>query len=225
LALGLHYESLDSPKLSHRFGHRPADPFLKAKGSDVKNQRPTPESKRASAWASFMLLASLIVLPALLPLQSVAQSNEASSDSEASQSTEIDIPATHVHLSEDEAEKKKLEQKAAKGELHQEEHQHLLGFIPYFNTVNTEKWQAGFAGAVIDAMLIFNSGSGVKDIPIGLGAGKVWNFADGKTINFYMEHQYSVWRSGLGAPTWQLFTGINFQSPVHFQFWSGQTRH
>jgi hypothetical protein len=74
-------------------------------------------------------------------------------------------------------------------------------------------------------LLIFNSGSGVKDIPVGLGAGKVWNFADGKTINFYMEPQYSVWRSGLGAPTWQLFTGINFQFPVHFKFWSGQTRH
>jgi hypothetical protein len=89
LALGLHYERLDSPKLSHRFGHRPAD-HLKPKGSDVKNQRPTRESKRASAWASFMLLASLIVLPALLPLQSVAQSNE------VSQSNEIDAPASQV---------------------------------------------------------------------------------------------------------------------------------
>jgi hypothetical protein len=50
--------------------------------------------------------------------------------------------------------------------------------------------------------------------------GKVWNFAEGKTINFYMEPQYSVWRSGVGAPGWQLFTGVNFQFPVHFQFWS-----
>lgn len=48
--------------------------------------------------------------------------------------------------------------------------------------------------------------------------------ADGKTINFYMEPQYSVWRSGLGAPGWQLFTGVNFQFPVHFQFGSRQTR-
>jgi hypothetical protein len=69
-------------------------------------------------------------------------------------------------------------------------------------------------------LLVFNSGSGVKDIPVGLGFGKVWNSPDGKTINFYMEPQYSVWRSGLGAPEWQLFTGVNFQFPVHFQFWS-----
>jgi hypothetical protein len=74
-------------------------------------------------------------------------------------------------------------------------------------------------------LLVFNSGSGVKDIPLGLGFGKVWNLADGKTINFYMEPQYSVWRSGLGAPDWQLFTGVNFQFPVHFQFWSRETRH
>jgi hypothetical protein len=65
----------------------------------------------------------------------------------------------------------------------------------------------------------------VHDIPVGLGFGKVWNFADGKTINFYMEPQYSVWRSGLGAPGWQLFTGINFQFPFHFQFGSRQTGH
>jgi hypothetical protein len=37
---------------------------------------------------------------------------------------------------QDEAEKKKLERKAAEGELYEEEHQHFLGFIPYFNTVN-----------------------------------------------------------------------------------------
>jgi hypothetical protein len=37
---------------------------------------------------------------------------------------------------QDEAEKKKLERQAAEGELHEEEHQHFLGFIPYFNTVN-----------------------------------------------------------------------------------------
>ena len=74
-------------------------------------------------------------------------------------------------------------------------------------------------------LLVFNSGSGVKDIPVRLGFGKVWNFADGKTINFYMEPQYSVWRSGLGAPDWQLFTGVNFQFPVHFQVWSRETRH
>jgi hypothetical protein len=74
-------------------------------------------------------------------------------------------------------------------------------------------------------LLVFNSGSGVKDIPVRLGFGKVWNFADGKTINFYMEPRYSVWRSRLGAPGWRLFTGVNFQFPVHFQVWSRETRH
>jgi hypothetical protein len=91
LALGLPFQRPDSPKLSHRFGYRPDDPFLKTKGSDVKDQRPTHELKRASAWASFMLLASLIVLQALLPLQSVAQSNE------VSESNEMDAPASQVH--------------------------------------------------------------------------------------------------------------------------------
>jgi hypothetical protein len=83
-----------------------------------------------------MLLASLMCAPAFLPLQSLAQSNEASSDSEVSQSTGVDVPATHVQPPEDKAEDKKLEQNKAEGELHQEEHQHLFGFIPYFNIVN-----------------------------------------------------------------------------------------
>ena len=99
------------------------------------NLRSAHESKRVNASASFILLASLMFAPAFLPLQSLAQSNEASSDSEVSQSTEVDIPATHVQPSEDEANKKKQERNAAEGELHQEEHQHLMGFIPYFNTV------------------------------------------------------------------------------------------
>jgi hypothetical protein len=36
---------------------------------------------------------------------------------------------------QDEVDKKKQERNAAEGELHVEEHQHLMGFIPYFNTV------------------------------------------------------------------------------------------
>jgi hypothetical protein len=36
---------------------------------------------------------------------------------------------------QDEADKKKQERNAAEGEFHKEEHQHLMGFIPYFNTV------------------------------------------------------------------------------------------
>jgi hypothetical protein len=97
--------------------------------------RAAHEPKQAKPWASLMLVASLMFAPAFLPLRSLAQSNEASSDSVVSQSTEIDVPATHVQPPADEAEKKKQERNAAEGELHQEEHQHLMGFIPYFNTV------------------------------------------------------------------------------------------
>ena len=39
--------------------------------------------------------------------------------------------------SQDEAEKKRLERQAAQGELREEEHQHILGFIPYYNTVKS----------------------------------------------------------------------------------------
>jgi hypothetical protein len=38
---------------------------------------------------------------------------------------------------QDEAENKNLQRKAADGELHQEEHQHIFGFIPYYNTVKS----------------------------------------------------------------------------------------
>jgi hypothetical protein len=47
-----------------------------------------------------------------------------------------DAPQANSSLPpEDEADKKKQEQKTAEGELHVEEHQHLMGFIPYFDTV------------------------------------------------------------------------------------------
>jgi hypothetical protein len=43
--------------------------------------------------------------------------------------------ANSLQPPQDEAERKKLEREAAEGQLHEEEHQHFLGFIPYFNTV------------------------------------------------------------------------------------------
>jgi hypothetical protein len=87
LVLGLLYERLDSPELPGCFD-RPADPFLRARGSDVNNQRTTHEPKRASAWARFMLPALLIGLPALLSLPSVAQSDD------GFHSNEMDAPAS-----------------------------------------------------------------------------------------------------------------------------------
>jgi hypothetical protein len=71
------------------------------------------------------------------------------------------------------------------------------------------------------ALWSFNSGSKINDIPIGLGGGKVWKkFSNGKTINLYVEPQYSVWHSGVGVPRWQLFTGVNFQFPYGLKLWS-----
>jgi hypothetical protein len=65
-----------------------------------RSVRPARPPKRASAWARFMLLASLMLAPALQPLQSLAQSNEVSSDSEVSQSNTMDAPARPVETLE-----------------------------------------------------------------------------------------------------------------------------
>jgi hypothetical protein len=67
---------------------------------------------------------------------------------------------------------------------------------------------------------IINSGAGVRVVPIGLGLGKVWTYASGGTFSAFLEPQYSVWRRGVGAPTWQLFSGISVQIPVAFKLWS-----
>lgn len=48
-------------------------------------------------------------------------------------------------------------------------------------------------------------------IPVGLGLGKVWTFGHGNTINLFAEPQYSVIRSGVGVPKWQIFAGVNLQ--------------
>ncbi len=47
-------------------------------------------------------------------------------------------------------------------------------------------------------------------IPLGFGLGKVWTV--GKlTLNLFAEPQYSVIRSGVGVPVWQIFAGFNLQ--------------
>lgn len=48
-------------------------------------------------------------------------------------------------------------------------------------------------------------------MPIGLGLGKVMRMEGNKTINAFIEPQYSVATKGVGVPKWQIFTGINFQ--------------
>ncbi|MBS0560855.1 MAG: hypothetical protein JSR21_12440 [Proteobacteria bacterium] len=47
-------------------------------------------------------------------------------------------------------------------------------------------------------------------IPIGFGIGKVWTLGR-TTLNLFLEPQYSVIRSGVGVPVWQVFGGFNLQ--------------
>ncbi|EIM25360.1 hypothetical protein [Microvirga lotononidis] len=50
----------------------------------------------------------------------------------------------------------------------------------------------------------------VHYIPVGFGAGKVWQLGK-TTVNAFLEPQYTVWRHGDGVPRWQLFGGGNLQ--------------
>jgi hypothetical protein len=67
---------------------------------------------------------------------------------------------------------------------------------------------------------VINSGRGPRAVPVGLGIGRVWKYGPGGTLSAFIEPQYSVWRRGAGAPTWQLFSGISVQIPVAFRLWS-----
>src|SRR5271154_2527210 len=53
-----------------------------------------------------------------------------------------------------------------------------------------------------------------KDIPLGLGSGKVFTNARGEIVNLYIEPQYSVYQSGVGSPKWQIFGGATFKFPT-----------
>jgi len=50
-------------------------------------------------------------------------------------------------------------------------------------------------------------------VPIGFGAGKVFQLDGGYTLNAYVEAQPSVYRHGVVAPNFQVFTGIKLQFP------------
>jgi hypothetical protein len=66
------------------------------------------------------------------------------------------------------------------------------------------------------AAMTFNSGNQVSAIPVGLGLGRVTQLDAGYTLNAYAEVQPSVYRSGVGAPNYQVFAGISLQLPSHF---------
>jgi hypothetical protein len=51
-------------------------------------------------------------------------------------------------------------------------------------------------------------------VPVGLGLGRVFERADGRVVNIFVEPQYSVLQTGPGVPAFQIFTGIVLQFPV-----------
>ncbi len=48
-------------------------------------------------------------------------------------------------------------------------------------------------------------------VPIGFGAGKVWQLSPKVNLNVFVEPQYSVVHSGVGVPLLQVYTGATFQ--------------
>ena len=66
------------------------------------------------------------------------------------------------------------------------------------------------------APMTFDTGNHTSAIPVGLGLGKVIQLDAGYTLNAYAEIQPSLYRSGVGAPNYQAFTGISLQLPSHF---------
>ena len=66
------------------------------------------------------------------------------------------------------------------------------------------------------AIMRFETSNHTTTIPVGLGAGKVIQLGGGYTLNGYVEAQPSVYRSGTGAPNFQIFAGIQIQLPPSF---------
>jgi hypothetical protein len=63
-------------------------------------------------------------------------------------------------------------------------------------------------------VMTFDTFHHVQYIPLGVGFGKVCTSANGNIANFYLEPQYSVYQSGVGSPSWQIFAGVTFKFPV-----------
>jgi hypothetical protein len=66
------------------------------------------------------------------------------------------------------------------------------------------------------AIMTFNTATHTTYIPVGAGFGKVIPLQGGYTLNVYAEAQPSVYRTGRGAPNFQIFTGIKIQFPPSF---------
>jgi hypothetical protein len=64
------------------------------------------------------------------------------------------------------------------------------------------------------AIMQFNTYSHTDVVPIGFGVGKVIKLNGGYVLNVYAEAQPSVYRIGVGAPNFQVFTGVKLQFPA-----------
>jgi hypothetical protein len=64
------------------------------------------------------------------------------------------------------------------------------------------------------AVMTYDTFGHTTVIPIGFGAGKVVQLDGGYTLNAYVEAQPSLYRAGVGAPVFQIFTGIKIQFPA-----------
>jgi hypothetical protein len=62
----------------------------------------------------------------------------------------------------------------------------------------------------------FDTANQTKVVPVGFGFGRVINLDGGYTLNLYVEGQPSLYRTGFGAPNYQVFTGIALQLPATF---------
>jgi hypothetical protein len=63
------------------------------------------------------------------------------------------------------------------------------------------------------AIITFDGAAQTAVVPVGFGFGKVINLSGGFTLNLYAEGQPSVYRTGVGAPNYQVFTGFSLQLP------------
>jgi hypothetical protein len=66
------------------------------------------------------------------------------------------------------------------------------------------------------AIMIFDTATHTTVVPVGFGLGKVMNLDGGYALNLYAEAQPSFYRTGVGAPNFQVFTGIKLQLPPAF---------
>jgi hypothetical protein len=66
-----------------------------------------------------------------------------------------------------------------------------------------------------DAVMSFNTYRGHTNvIPVGIGFGKVFQLSGGYLLNLYAEAQPSLYRSGPGAPNFQLLAGVSLKFPL-----------